>query len=135
MHAAAHAARTARAYLEMVGLQGFAERYPRELSGEMQQLASLAYALATQPQVLLCDEPAVALDAQTRECMQAELQCIWPDRLPTLSSSIASGRLLVSMGGIGLWEHYVISEYFADCGFLGRHRWRLVARRSKKGSR
>lgn len=75
------AARVARDYLGVVGLRDFAESYPRELSGGMQQRANLARALSIQPQLLLCDEPLAALDAQTREYMQAELQRIWLESL------------------------------------------------------
>ena len=71
------AAARARSYVELVGLGGFAESYPHELSGGMQQRANLARALAVQPRVLLFDEPLSALDAQTREHMQGELQRIW----------------------------------------------------------
>jgi NitT/TauT family transport system ATP-binding protein len=67
----------ARGCLARVGLAEFAESFPAELSGGMQQRANLARALAVQPKVLLCDEPLSALDAQTREYMQAELQRIW----------------------------------------------------------
>lgn len=67
----------ARDCLALVGLAEFAESYPAELSGGMQQRANLARALAVQPQVLLFDEPLAALDAQTREKLQLELQRIW----------------------------------------------------------
>jgi NitT/TauT family transport system ATP-binding protein len=67
----------ARGLLKMVGLAGFEHHYPSELSVGMQQRANLARAIAVDPQVLLMDEPFAALDAQTRELMQAELLTIW----------------------------------------------------------
>ncbi|MDE2006024.1 MAG: ABC transporter ATP-binding protein [Rhodospirillales bacterium] len=65
------------ALLEMAGLGGFGERYPYELSGGMQQRAGICRALVRDPKILLMDEPFGALDALTRERMNAELQRIW----------------------------------------------------------
>ena len=64
-------------FIKLVGLSGFEEHFPHELSGGMQQRCNLARALTVDPEILIMDEPFAALDAQTREIMQLELLRIW----------------------------------------------------------
>lgn len=99
-------AERARELIRLVGLDGFERSFPFELSGGMQQRASIARALVHEPAMLLMDEPFAALDALIREHMAAELQRIWMDSRKTVlfvTHSIAeavflSDRIVVLSG-------------------------------------
>lgn len=87
----------ARALLEQVGLKGFEERRPHELSGGMQQRVGICRALLHDPPLIIMDEPFGALDALTREQMCYDLQDLWLERRPTvlfITHSIAEATFL-----------------------------------------
>ncbi len=103
-------------YIALVGLAGFENRYPHELSGGMRQRCALARMLANQPRVWLMDEPLAAVDLQTRNILQDELLRIWGD------SAVVEDRPAVMFVTHGIDE----AVYLADrIVVLGRRPGRI----------
>ena len=94
----AEIARRVPAFIDLVGLIGFEQAYPYQMSGGMQQRCGLARALAAEPSVLLMDEPFAAVDAQTREILQFELLRIWESQPTTMVFVTHSIEEAVLMG-------------------------------------
>jgi NitT/TauT family transport system ATP-binding protein len=80
----AEASTLARDWLRRVGLSGFEDRFPHQLSGGMRKRVALAQTLINQPRVLLMDEPFSALDVQTRSIMSTELLHLWDETKPAV---------------------------------------------------
>ncbi|MDP6279861.1 MAG: ATP-binding cassette domain-containing protein, partial [Nitrospinota bacterium] len=76
--------RIAEHYLRLVNLQEFADVFPHRLSGGMKQRVGIARAMATEPEILLMDEPFGSLDAQTRKSLQVQLLDIWRETKKTI---------------------------------------------------
>jgi NitT/TauT family transport system ATP-binding protein len=99
----------ARDWLRRVGLAGFEDRYPHQLSGGMRKRVAMAAALINEPQILLMDEPFGALDVQTKAIMQTELLGLWEQSRPSvlfithdLDEAVAlADRVLVMTSGPG----------------------------------
>jgi len=87
-----------REYLRLVHLQQFKDSYTHQLSGGMRQRVALARALATEPDVLLMDEPFAALDAQTRDLLHDELERIWAETRRTIIFVTHNVREAVRLG-------------------------------------
>jgi NitT/TauT family transport system ATP-binding protein len=97
----------ADAFIDMVGLRGFRDHYPHQLSGGMKQRASLARAFVNDPEVLLMDEPFAALDAQNKVLLQEELLRIWERNRKTvvyithsIDEALLLGDRVVIMTGV-----------------------------------
>jgi len=88
----------AEQYLQLVHLNGFRDSYIHQLSGGMRQRVAIARALATQPSVLLMDEPFAALDAQTRDMLHDELERIWKETGCTIIFVTHNVREAVRLG-------------------------------------
>lgn len=103
----------ARDWLRRVGLSGFEDRYPHQLSGGMRKRVAMAAALINEPKILLMDEPFGALDVQTKEIMQTELLGLWEQLRPTvlfithdLDEAVAlADRVLIMTSGPGSIKH------------------------------
>lgn len=99
----------ARDWLRRVGLAGFEDRYPHQLSGGMRKRVAMAAALINEPQILLMDEPFGALDVQTKAIMQTELLGLWEQLRPSvlfithdLDEAVAlADRVLIMTSGPG----------------------------------
>ncbi|HKS11598.1 MAG TPA: ABC transporter ATP-binding protein [Pseudomonas sp.] len=132
----AEAEQRALHYLDKVGLAAFADAYPHTLSGGMKARVAIARALATQPKILLMDEPFAALDALTRRKMQEELLLLWEEVRFTLlfvthsieEALVVGNRILLLSPHPGRVRAEVHSHQY-DLGSLGASDFQASAQR------
>ncbi|HTK13232.1 MAG TPA: ABC transporter ATP-binding protein [Xanthobacteraceae bacterium] len=126
----AECAERIRQYQALVGLADFGGAFPHELSGGMRQRVAIARALATEPELLLMDEPLAAVDAQTRLVMQKELHFIWGEAQSTVvyithdieeALSLAD-RLVVMTARPGRIKRSIVSPFTRDADPFTRRR-------------
>ena len=131
-------------YLTLVGLNGFENAYPKELSGGMKQRTAIARAYAANPEVLLMDEPFGAVDAQTRVMLQEELMATWSREKKTVffithdveEAIYLGSRILVMSARPGRIREIIPNtiaypraydvKFTAEFGQLKQHIWELV---------
>jgi NitT/TauT family transport system ATP-binding protein len=112
----------AQSFIDLVGLTGFEDSYPSQLSGGMKQRAAIARTLAFDPRMLLMDEPFGALDAQTRSLMQTELLNIWEKTRKTVifvthdvhEAVYLAGRVAVMSARPGRIKTFVDTSFDKD---------------------
>jgi NitT/TauT family transport system ATP-binding protein len=105
---------TVEKYIEMVGLKGMEEKYPRDLSGGQRQRVGIARALAVDPEVLLLDEPFSALDPKTTEELHKDVLKIWNETKKTIVMVSHSIEEAVSLADdILLIKNYTVDHTFA----------------------
>jgi len=151
--APAQAREQAQSWLERVGLGGFGERYPHQLSGGMRKRAALAQVLVLDPDIILMDEPFSALDIQTRQLMENEVLALWAAKKKAvlfithdLDEAIAmSDRVVVLSAGPGthpigdfaidLPRPRDVAEVRNDARFVDLHRqiWAVLREEVLKG--
>lgn len=114
-------------YLQVTGLKGFENNYPRQLSGGMQQRVAIARALVMRPRILLLDEPFGALDAMNRTIMQEELVRIWSEQRPAvlfITHSVEEAIYLADRVIIFTRRPGRIKEVVDVAGAAGKLHWR-----------
>ncbi|MCC6192557.1 MAG: ABC transporter ATP-binding protein [Anaerolineales bacterium] len=124
---------TGQEFIDLVGLSGFEQHYPHQISGGMQQRVGLARALACRPKLLLMDEPFAAVDAQTRERLQTELLRIVAQTASTVVFVTHSIQEAVYLGTRVLVMGARPGRIAADLPVpLGSERWRRDVRLERR---